>query len=192
MPCLFNNGEPKTIYFNDSPVKQVVFNGVVVWPSAKDITLSTAVSSSTFTLRPDAYATTSSGTLTANNPFIVVSSTATNGRIPIICNGNNGFGMYWISNLSRTIKTTVTVKTNNMIVFLSNTNNTTKTIYKDKTESSSVLAAVKDWPIFVAHEKEPKDGFYHVRHGEIDGYVTTNYMSDVIDLSTMDLSAWTE
>ena len=190
MAFMCNGSEPKIITFNGNAVKTVVFNGVAIWPSAKEITLTTAYTSSNLVLRTAANATTTSGTLTASSRFILVSSTAVNGRVPVMCNGNNGYGIYWVTSGYPKTYTSATFRTNDMIVFCNSSNNTAKVIYAERSTSSAELGEVMNWPLFVSCETEAVDGFYHVRHGEIDGYITTNAMSEVIDLSVFDFSAW--
>ena len=184
MPLTINGVSPQKITYNGSDVKTVTYNGVTIWELRKEIQLSSAASGSTLTLYTASSGSASNGSITAGKVFFLISTTATNGRLPVIHNG----GLYWVTSTYPKVRHSFTVYSNSMVVLYNGSG--FKSIYADRSEKTE-LGKWDNTPFFEVYERTPVSGYYYGRYDSVTGYIIANtYLGDVIDLSNFDLTPW--
>lgn len=206
MALLYNSTPPKIITYQGNDVKKVVYKGITIWQKSKDFILNSAYSFSTLNLYASATATSYTSTTSAGtaNPFLVLNTTATNGRVPILyaANDSSPWILYWVTASYATSNMTHndTVSTEDKLVVTSGGTSVYWKIYSDVNCTTVLTTFHPTQPFFII-----KDGpftnssgatVYKVQGNDINDGVATDYTGyistgstyiSIVDLSSYDI-----
>lgn len=206
MALLYNSSPPKIITYQGNDVKKIVHKGITIWQKSKDFILNSAYSLSTLNLYASATATSSVATTSAGtaNPFLVLNTTATNDRVPILyaASDSSPWILYWVSAsyATRNMTHNDTVSTEDKLVVTSSGTNVYWKIYSDVDCTTILKNFQPTQPFFIIKEGPFTNSngatVYKVQGNDINDGVATDYTGyistgstyiSIVDLSSYDI-----